>query len=289
MFDYRYHALSLAAVLLALVIGLLLGVAIGDKGLASQAQENLRADLRAEVGRARDESDDLRDALERRADYEEQTLPLLVGGRLEDRRIALVLLGESSPRTFEFVRDVVTQAGGEMASVSRLQLPLDLGRLANAAGGTRYEGLDDDPALLEPFGRRVGEQMVSGGRFVRDIRGALFASSSGALAGAEALVIARAEPVPGDEEQVERQNAFVDALLEGVEQFEVPVVGVELTGTDPSQVEWYKQRGIASVDSIDVPSGRAALVFALIGAADRAYGVKSTSDALLPETVTRQP
>ena len=39
MFDFRYHALSLAAVFIALVVGLLLGVAIGDKELVSSAQQ----------------------------------------------------------------------------------------------------------------------------------------------------------------------------------------------------------------------------------------------------------
>jgi hypothetical protein len=37
MFDYRYHALSLAAVLFALALGVLIGVAIGDSNLVSSA------------------------------------------------------------------------------------------------------------------------------------------------------------------------------------------------------------------------------------------------------------
>jgi hypothetical protein len=32
MFDFRYHALSLAAIFIALVVGLLLGAAIGARG-----------------------------------------------------------------------------------------------------------------------------------------------------------------------------------------------------------------------------------------------------------------
>jgi len=35
MFDYRYHALSLAAVLLALAVGVLIGVAIGTATVRS--------------------------------------------------------------------------------------------------------------------------------------------------------------------------------------------------------------------------------------------------------------
>jgi len=63
MFDFRYHALSLVAVFLALMIGLLLGVAIGDRGLVSGAERNLRGSLRADVRRSRAQSADLRSQL----------------------------------------------------------------------------------------------------------------------------------------------------------------------------------------------------------------------------------
>ncbi len=49
MFDYRYHALSLAAVLLALAVGVLLGVAIGDSNLVSSAKSGIVHDLSSEV------------------------------------------------------------------------------------------------------------------------------------------------------------------------------------------------------------------------------------------------
>lgn len=289
MFDFRYHALSLAAVLLSLCIGLLLGVAIGDQGLASGARDDLRDDLRSEVVEARDESRDLREQLERRDDFEEETLPLLVGNRLEGRRVAVVLIGEPDSDTFENVRNVVTQAGGNVTSVSRLQLPLNLERLSADAAGTRYSELATQPDLLEAFGRRIGEQIVNGGRFIRGVRGSLFASSSGSLAGADAIVFARAAGGQADNEENERTDAFIDAVIDGARELGTPIVGVELTGTDPSQIDWYEDRGIASVDSVDLPSGRSALVFALVGEADGAYGIKSSRDALLPEAVTRQP
>ena len=288
MFDFRYHALSLAAVLLALCIGLLLGVAIGDMGLAASAREGLRDNLRAEVEEARDEAQALAEELEARSAYEEQTLPLLVDERLEGRRVAAVLIGDPDPRTFERVREAVEMADGEVTSVSRLRLPLELERLASSASGTRFGALAADPELLAPFGERIGEQLVHGGRFIRDVQRSLFSSTSGSLGGAEAIVIARAADRE-ESEQTERETLFVDAVIEGARSFEVPVVGVELTDTEPSQVDWYQERGIASVDSVDLASGQAALVFALRGAADGAYGVKPTSDALLPEAVTQSP
>ena len=289
MFDFRYHALSLAAVLLALCIGLLLGVAIGDRGLASSARDDLRDDLRSEVVDARREARELDEQLEQRGRFEEETLPLLVGGRLDDRRVAVLLIGEPESQIFEHVRDVVTQAGGNVTSVSRLRLPLDLEQLSADSSGTRFSELATDPDLLEPFGVRIGEQLVHGGRFLNRVRGSLFTSSSGTLGGAEAVIIAREAGQPVDPEALERTDAFMDALVDGIEEFETPVVGVELTRTEPSQVNWYEQRDIASVDSVDLPSGRAALVFALVNSADGAYGIKPSSDALLPEAVPRRP
>jgi Copper transport outer membrane protein, MctB len=56
VFDFRYHALSLVSVFLALVLGLLLGVAIGDKGLVSSAEHDVRASLRGDVRKAQRES-----------------------------------------------------------------------------------------------------------------------------------------------------------------------------------------------------------------------------------------
>src|SRR5438093_1080226 len=41
MFDLRYHVASLTAVFLALVIGILVGVGISDRGLVDTAKKNL--------------------------------------------------------------------------------------------------------------------------------------------------------------------------------------------------------------------------------------------------------
>jgi hypothetical protein len=57
---------------------------------------------------------------------------------------------------------------------------------------------------------------------------------------------------------------------------------VETTDTKPSQVGWYRDHDMASVDDVDQLPGRAALVFALAGA-DGAFGTKSSADALLPK------
>ena len=57
MFDFRYHALSLGAVFLALGLGIVLGATLGDQ-VVSTANRDLRSSLRGEVEKARSNARD---------------------------------------------------------------------------------------------------------------------------------------------------------------------------------------------------------------------------------------
>ena len=52
MFTARYHAISLVAVFLALGIGVLLGVALGEEGIVSGASRDLEKSLRGDLDQA---------------------------------------------------------------------------------------------------------------------------------------------------------------------------------------------------------------------------------------------
>jgi hypothetical protein len=98
MFDFRYHALSLVSVFLALVLGLLLGVAIGDRGLVSSAERDVRASLRGDVRKAQAESENLRAQLDEQNKFLQEAYPLMVGSRLIGERVGVVTLGDVSDR-----------------------------------------------------------------------------------------------------------------------------------------------------------------------------------------------
>lgn len=285
MFDFRYHALSLVAVFLALAIGLLLGVAIGDAGLVSSARQDIEESLRGDVRASRAEAAELRADLDRHEDYENETYPDLVASRLAGEQIGLLFLGESDGETIDQVRDAVEPAGANLRWVGVLREPPDVEGLAERAVGTRYSAMSIDPTLLGPFAHRVGEQLVNGGRLVTDERPELMRSFSGDLGLLDAVVIARSPERPEETaEQEGTTETLEEGIVSGLNRTDVPVVGVEQLDTEPSQIGWYRDRGLASVDSIDQLSGRAALVFALAGA-DGAYGLKSSAEALLPRVV----
>jgi hypothetical protein len=286
VFDFRYHALSLVAVFVALAVGLLLGVAIGDAGLVSSGEQKLREDLRGDVSKARAQERDAEEAVQAHEDFENAAYPALVGHRLEGRpRIALIGLGGLSSSDSSDVRAALAGTGADVTSQAIVSEPLDITALAKRSVGTRYAGLVNDPALAEQFGYRLGTQWLQGGDLLNRVRKTLLSSFSGEFKGHEGVVLVRDDvKLPKDKDQKAATEAFEKGLIKGLSRYGVPVVGIESTSTDPSHVSWYRDRGISSVDNIDQLSGKTALVFLLAGAQQghRAYGVKSSRDDLLP-------
>jgi len=286
MFDYRYHALSLAAVLFALALGVLIGVAIGDSNLVSSAKSGIVHNLNSEIGEARHQVGQLQAKLSNEEAFANGLYPLAVHELLNGRAIGLVFLGGSSDRVNSLVRTALSGAGASLATVVAVREPLDLEGIARDAAGTRYAALASSTQLVERFGQLAGRQLVSGGQLVSRellsrVRGSLLSAFDGQLGRLEGLVLVRADPSGMTPAQTEAGLAFDSGLLAGVAAAGVPVVGVELQGSEPSQVPWYKSKGISSVDDLDRTPGQAALVYALAG--DRgSYGIKPTADSLLP-------
>lgn len=283
MFDFRYHALSLVAVFLALSIGLLLGVAIGDKGLVSSAERDLRSSLRRDVRDARNEADHLRADLNEEKDLQQRLYPLMTGGRLPGGRIGIVAFGSVPDNVVRNVRDGLSPTGGTLGSVSVIKIPPDTARLQRDLAGTRFSTLATDPETMNRLGRRIGIDFVRSGRVLKKERGTLLSSSSGSLSeGLSGVVLVREGGEQGGPGGA-ATTALEDGIVTGLRRTDVPIVGVEESSNNPSGIDWFKQRDISSVDNIDQLTGRTSMVFVLAGASG-AFGTKSSADRLLPQT-----
>jgi hypothetical protein len=275
VFDFRYHALSLVAVFLALGIGILLGSTIGDN-LASEANRDLSSSLRGDVLKARQDARDANASVSQRDRLIEAAFPRIVGTRLRGKRIAIVATGKLPQDIESDVRKTVSDAGGSIDSVSTVTdevKPADLGK---AVGG-RFADVGTDEADIRALGRRLGRSLVRGGRVARSLESELSGEFNGDYAGADAVVFYRAAADDRDEAHLAMEEGLVDALRRAAGT----VVGVEQSGTDPSEVPWYADRGLSSVDSVDLVGGRVALGLALAGA-DGSFGFKKTAQDPLP-------
>ncbi|MEA2449859.1 MAG: hypothetical protein QOG63_1791 [Thermoleophilaceae bacterium] len=274
MFDFRYHALSLVAVFLALGIGIVLGSSLGDS-LVSAANRDVRGSLQNDVIQARESARTAAAAVEHRDDFISASFDRLAGNSLRGRRVAIVASGGLPQEIEADVRGAVADAGGTIDSVSRMDAAPDLPDLGNKLGG-RFAALGSAGADLRPLSRRFAQALVHGGAIGRKLKAAYPDQFAGDFKGADAVVYYRA----GIDRDAQSQR-FESALVEGVRASGGPAVGVEAASTDPSQIPFYDNAGLSTVDNVDQPAGHAALALALAGARGN-FGFKDTADAPLP-------
>jgi hypothetical protein len=287
MFDFRYHAVSLAAVLVALAVGVLLGVAIGDAGLVSSAEKQVRASLRDDVRSAQAKEQESAAALSGERRYVRDSYPFVVSRKLQGRQVGLIFLGKPSDQVAADVRRALAGSGGQLTGTLALREPPDLVALADAAGNGRFAQLDTSTRSLPAFGRTIGRQLVLGGALLRRESRALFSSRAGELGPFDAVVLARSpRTLSGD--SAANTNALEDGLVSGLTTTRITVVGVQRSGTVPTQIGWYQDHQLTSVDNIEQTSGQAALVLTLAGA-EGTFGDGVNAGALLPgpEAVAR--
>ncbi len=274
MFDFRYHALSLVAVFLALGIGIVLGSSLGDS-VISQANKDVRSSLQHDVVNARNDARTAKEAVSNRDNFIAASFSRLAGGKLRNKRVAVVSSGDLPQDLESDVRTSVKDAGGTIDSVSQFDAKPDLVAISNKLGG-RFELLGTNPDELRPLGRRIGRALASGARPAVKLESAFPDDFSGDFRGADAVVYYRS-----NDDRNGEADRFEAALIEGLRQSGVPVVGIERSEEDPSQIPFYVHAGLSTVDDADQPAGRVALAFALDGASGN-FGFKNTADAPLP-------
>jgi Copper transport outer membrane protein, MctB len=282
--DFRYHAISLAAVFLALVIGILAGVGISGRGFVDDAERdsfNRRiAQLDGRVDAAEERADDLERRQEAAQVFVESAYPVLAGERLAGRKVAVLVVG-SVDSTVEWVRRALERSDGTLVRLRAVTVPLptdDVERalLSRAAFGG-YVGEDE----LDNLGRDLGRELAAGGETpLWDLlTPVLVGQREGSLEqAADALVVIReAEP------QQHETSRFLAGLYRGLASTGQPVVGIEPARVLQSAIPAFQRSGLSTVDGVDTPLGGLALILLLGGGEPGDYGIRDTAeDGILP-------
>jgi hypothetical protein len=291
VFDLRYHVVSLAAVFLALVIGVLLGVGISETGRVDDVE---RDSYEARIG-------DLQQRLDAAAEQElanegqrkasetlfDEVYPLYMQDRLKGRRVVTLFVGSAGPdgavrRGLERMLADADSSGP--FRFRALDVPLDGKSIDGELDGHADLGRLSGPDGYGELGEQLAKELVAGGD--TPLWDALSPLIVGEEAGVgdlppDAVAIARtAEP------QQAETAAVLAGLYRGLASAGVPAVGVEVTESEPSAIPAYKRSSLSSVDAIDTDVGRLAAALVLAGAPSGNYGVKdSAEDGILPTPV----
>jgi hypothetical protein len=294
MFDLRYHVTSLAAVFIALLIGILVGVALASHGLGNTERKRLEDDVRRAQNRAdalQTQVESLNDTSRSDATFVDSTYNALMTDRLKGKRVAVLYIGSVDHQIQGDISAAIRDAGGRAAlRTYAVQVPINAAAIDKRLGArpalAKYVGADQ----LRSLGKQMGREFVTGNEtplwnalhniVVQEATPRFGASKRPADA---VIVVRSADPQTGD------TAPFVKGLYEGVADAGVPAVGVDQSQSEFTARHVFQQAQLATVDDIDLDAGKLALAIVLSEPASRAdYGV-SVPDLLPPVTPVLTP
>ena len=286
MFDLRYHIASLAAVFVALAVGIVIGVAIVSRDDVNRATQGVRQDqidaLRQDLQTANARAKDATEAKQAVDGLMEEAYPALMTDRCLDRGFAIVFLGEIDPGLRSEIEETLADAGSaEPPRVIALELPVDAEALSQT--------LADDPLLaayagdgrLSDLGETLGRELAEGavGGAWETLSSDLIAARTGSLAEPVDGVVVVRNWVPEETEDpatlaaAQSTGDLVDGLLAGLNGTTATIVGVEGTNADPSAIPFFRDHGLSSVNDVEALAGHVALATVLCGGEPGNYGV----------------
>jgi hypothetical protein len=263
--DLRYHLISLISVFLALAIGVLLGVAMADRGVVSARVQAEITSIEQQLDRQQREIDEQNEQIGDQEAMLERMSEVMVSGSLQGAEVALVSGPYADPDVSEAVQSDLTEAGASIITVESLEPP-------EPAEITRFENAS--PQAMTP----LEDEYVG---FAREIAG-----FTGEVESAPEIVI-----FVGGGEIPEGAPPDTRAVLDTAqaEMFGVWLdAGVRVVGAEPlrpghSDVELFQDVGIPSAVNADEPAGRAALIVCATAAnCEGTYGTKETATDLFP-------
>ena len=286
MFDLRYHVASLAAVFVALLIGILVGVAMSGK-VDDAEKRSLQSDinrLEAELDAAGERSANRTREQKAFGAFVRNAYPALIADRLVGKRIAIVFVGPVDAGVRRDIQRAIEDAGStNPVRIRAFKVPIDPTRIDGELDGELSEYRTEFGAL----GGELARELVDGGDapawdaltpFIVEEKSGSFRRP------ADGVVIART---------VRAQQGDTSELLKGfystLADLDVPTIGVEPSGVSQSAVGVWSSAGLSTVDDIETPAGRLALALLLSGSSIGNYGLKETAEDGIVPPIEAQP
>ena len=261
--DLRYHLISLISVFFALAIGVLLGVAMADRGVVSDRMQAEITSIQQQLDRQQREIGKRDRQIADQERMLERMSQVMIADSLQGENVALVAGPYADSEVREALESDLSEAGADITSVETLPAPdpteVTEGELTTQETTTQLETGYTDIArkILGYTGEEVPAEIVifvGGGRIPED-------APPGTL---DALETA----------QMEMFESWLDAG--------VRVIGAEPSDAGRTEIPLFQDVGIPSVDNADQPAGRAAIIQCASTNCEGTYGTKERASEPFP-------
>ncbi len=289
MITWRYHILTIAAIFLALSLGVLIGIALTDSGRVNSSQQDLVSGIQQDLTSLRDQVDSLGQDNSINLRFQQDAFPFIVGGQLQGRKIAVIAADAAGSDIQRKLESAIHGAGGQVISTTVLNSRFDQKAMNDKVRNDwkddpSYAGADDG-TLINLIARQLDREIVKAGgnRMLSTLQGTLVDSTNGRydIPADGVVIISRA-----DDKQTPVYSEVEKQMAIGLNELSVIAVGCETIDAPSSEIPIYLSADISSVDNLDSPIGQVSVVYALAGEKGN-YGIKTTSNMLIP--ILRNP
>lgn len=290
MIDIRHHIYSLAAVFLALAIGMVIGTSFNGNSTGSasarrtiQRYESDMRKLKDEIIKTTQSKEEKATALMQCQEYCRAVMPAAVNQKLSWRNIALVQTGDYDDLTGS-VKQTLEMAGAKITCVVDINKHFDFGNDEAISKALADSGLSSTGNPKEDRGKlfRVLANTITTGKYdfmAANLEKTEIAVFNGSCNQPVKLVVM----VGGASSLESRLSQIVDSYLPAsLQKLGVNVVGCETSSAVLSYIPVWHKAGMATVDNADNAIGQTCLIYALSGETAN-FGTKETADRLIPK------
>ncbi|RBP45568.1 copper transporter [Garciella nitratireducens] len=291
MINMRYFIVSLAAVFLALGIGIFIGFTVDGQEIFLNQQETLIDEMEYKFGEIRKENEELQENIELKSqeiknyeDFTSMIFPTLANSKLQGLNIAIIETNDDY--IYNEIPSAVEKAGGKVPFTIYIkkEFLLEDSKKFNEIYHyfTKEKGgsIDKDnfqTFLAEKISQAILEQNLQMLEFFRkqdmiEVKGEYTSDI-------DYFIIAGGSATKERADMVKKVDI---PFINKIKEYNLPVIGVEQSDVKYSYIEQYKKQKISTIDNIDTLIGQYSLIKVMQGNEGN-YGIKSSADFLIPQ------
>lgn len=278
MFDMRAYVASLAAVFLALGIGILLGTIITDKGTVSRQQNVLLESIESRVDSVSENNKQLKKEVTLSSRFEKEVLPHVIQGKLADRHIALVHTGNLKIDLSKQIENLINIASGKLSKITInkeafVYSPENINKVKETI--TSSHSIDENTLIPQTIASAISG--TGGNGFLAKLKEINFINvEAGDVPFFSAVIIILNKET--DDPVIEK---FYKPLVTGLNKLSIPVVVAQTSDEVEQIARRLQDMPIMTIDNIDKVPGQISAIYGLAGRKG-SFGSHERSQSLIP-------
>ncbi len=286
--NMKFYVITIAAIFLALGIGIFIGFNIDSQQFYMEQQNSLIDEMTKKFDEMKQQNIDLnkknaevQSDLELYQQYSEGVFPFFAKDRLNGINVAVI--ETTDDYIYSSLKNTLKSAGADVVNItavhSKLEESVNDDALKNKITNN-VSSEDMDKNNIPQLTSDVIAQHIINHKY-GDLMKYLSDNEYIEMKGDYSLPVDYVIIAGGSVENDNFINAVDIPIIKAIKKEQIPIIGVERSDVKHSYMEDYKKEKISTVDNVDNVIGETSLIIVMQGVEGN-YGVKKSSSSLMP-------